>query len=262
MRIHTTLALLALSLLGSCGLPKAGFTPRFVTFDIEGDLLVSEGGATLASDVETMGFSEDSNSFAPRADFEWGAFELTLAHSSTDHSGTGVADASLEFGGGDVILPGENIQNDFELGLTELIMTWDLIPGDTIDFGIGFGATLADVDLTITSLDNPGIEYDTDESLPIPMIAGRLGVELGDFNAEALVSGLSVDVDGDKATVIDVDLGLRYNLVDLGGQVMGALTLGYRSFDLDVEYDDEDSGEEVDIDIGFSGPYFGLSFWI
>jgi hypothetical protein len=260
MRIQSTLALLALSLLGSCGLPKAGFTPRFVTFDVEGDLLVSESNATLASDVETMGFSKDSNSFAPRADFAWGAFEMTLAHSATDHSGTGVADASLDFGGVE-IFPGENIESDFELGLTELIMTWDLIPGDTVDFGIGFGATLADVDLTITSLDNPGIQYDTDESLPIPMIAGRLAIELGDFNAEALVSGLSVDVDGDKATVIDMDIGLRYNLVDIGGEVMGAITLGYRSFDLELEYED-DGGEAVDIDIGFSGPYFGLSFWI
>ena len=261
MRIQTTLALLALSFLGSCGLPKAGFTPRFVTFDIEGDLLVSEGGATISSDVETMGFSKDSSSFAPRADFEWGSFELTVANSSTDHSGTGVADATLEFGGGDVILPGENIETDFDLGLTEIIMTWDVIPGDTVDLGLGFGVTLADVDLNIASLDNPGIEYSTDESLPIPMLAGRLGVELGDFNFEALIGGLSVEVDGDEATVIDMDLGMRYNLVDIGGQVMGALTLGYRSFDLELEYDD-DGGEAVDIDIGFSGPYFGLSFWL
>ena len=262
MRVQTTLALLALSFLGSCGLPKAGFTPRYLTFDIEGDLLVSDTGASIAADVETMGFSKDSSSFAPRADFEWGAFEMTLANSSTDHSGTGVADATLEFGGGDVISPGENINNDFNLGLTELIMTWDLIPGDTVDFGLGFGATLADVDLTVTPIDPlQGDKYETDESLPIPMIAGRLAIELGDFNAEALVSGLSVDVDGDKATVIDMDLGLRYNLVDIGGQIMGALTLGYRSFDLALEYDD-DGGEKVDIDIGFSGPYFGLSFWI
>ncbi|MDG2142064.1 MAG: hypothetical protein P8N31_00765 [Planctomycetota bacterium] len=260
MRVQTTLALLALSFLGSCGLPKAGFTPRYLTFDVEGDLLVSDTGASIAADVETMGFSKDSSSFAPRADFEWGAFEMTLAHSSTNHSGTGVADADLEFD--EVSINAEDaIDTDFNLGLTELIMTWDLIPGDTVDFGIGFGATLADVDLTVASLDNPGIEYETDESLPIPMIAGRLAIELGDFNAEALVSGLSVDVDGDKATVIDMDLGLRYNLVDIGGQIMGALTLGYRSFDLALEYDD-DGGEKVDIDIGFSGPYFGLSFWI
>ena len=260
MRVQTTLALLALSFLGSCGLPKAGFTPRYLTFDVEGDLLVSDTGASIAADVETMGFSKDSSSFAPRADFEWGAFEMTLAHSSTNHSGTGVADADLEFDGVSIEATDE-IDTDFNLGLTELIMTWDLIPGDTVDFGIGFGATLADVDFTVTSLELSGEEYETDESLPIPMIAGRLAIELGDFNAEALVSGLSVDVDGDKATVIDMDLGLRYNLVDIGGQIMGALTLGYRSFDLALEYDDE-GGEKVDIDIGFSGPYFGLSFWI
>jgi hypothetical protein len=229
--------------------------------DIEGDILVSDTGATVAADIESLGFQKDSGSFAPRGDFEWGAFELTIADSSTTHSGTGVADASLEFGGGDIILAGEAVQTDFELGLTELIMTWDVIPGDSVDVGIGFGVTLADVDMNIASLDNPGIEYSTDEALPIPMLAGRLGLELGDFNFEALVAGLSVDVEDDSVTVVDMDIALRYNLIDLGGEVMGAISAGWRSFDLGLDYD-EDTGEAVDINIGFSGPYIGISFWI
>ena len=261
MRIQTSLALLALTLLGSCyGLPKAGFTPRFLSMDIEGDILVNNGDVSIAGTSDSLGMQKDSNSFAPRADFEWGAFELTIANSSTDHSGTGVAEVQLDLGGGEFIDVGDPVRTGFELELTELIMTWDVIPGDTVDFGIGFGVTLADVAMNFATNDLAE-SYSTDEALPIPMLAGRLGLELGDFNFEALVAGLSVNVDDDSVTVVDMDIALRYNLIDLGGEVMGAISAGWRSFDLGLDYD-EDTGEAVDINIGFSGPYIGISFWI
>jgi hypothetical protein len=38
--------------------------------------------------------------------------------------------------------------------------------------------------------------------------------------------------------------------------VAGHLMLGYRWLDLDLEY--EDSGEEVELDATFQGPYLGL----
>jgi hypothetical protein len=58
-----------------------------------------------------------------------------------------------------------------------------------------------------------------------------------------------------------MDIALRYNLIDLGGEVMGAISAGWRSLDLELDYD-EDTGEAVDINIGSSGPYIGISFWI
>ena len=66
------------------------------------------------------------------------------------------------------------------------------------------------------------------------------------------------DVDGNTATVIDLDVGLNWQLVDLGGTVLGAITVGYKSFDIDVEYDDGASGS-VDLDLAFTGPYFGIT---
>jgi hypothetical protein len=253
--------ILAASLaLGSCGLPKASFAPRVLNFDVSGDLLVSEGSATATSDVERLGMSEDTGSFAPRADFEWGGFHMTVAHASTDHAGTGVADADLELDG-ITISATENVDTDFQLGKTDLLMTWDVIPGDTVDLGLGIGATLLDLDARIASLDNPGAEISTDEQVPVPMLAGRLGLELGPIDLEALASGLSVDVDGNTATVIDLDFSLDYELVDFGGELIGAITLGYKSFDIDVEYDDGASGS-VDLDLGFSGPYFGITISI
>jgi len=260
---RTGLALVAsflLGALGSCGMPSASFNPRALNMDVSGDILVTQGAATSSSDVERLGMTEDSASFAPRADFEWGGFQMTASHSSTEHSGDGIADATLEFGG--IIISGaEPVHTDFELGMTSLLMTWDVIPGDTVDVGLGFGATLLDLDSSITSLVTPANSIDTDEQVPVPMLAGRVGVDLGRLDFSGLVSGLSVDVDGDQATVIDFDLAINYELLDMGGELMGAITLGYKSFSLDVEYDDGSSGS-VDLDMEFSGPYFGVTITI
>ena len=250
-----TLALSAA--VASCGAPSASFTTRILNYEVSGDLLVSEGAATTSSDVERLGMSEDDGAFAPKASFNWGAFQLDLAHSDTEHSGTGVADADLELDG--ITISGsDTVFTDFQMAKTDLLMTWDVIPGDTVDVGLGFGAALLDLDASIESLTVPGADISTDEQVPVPMLAGRVGVELWDLDLEGVVSGLSVDVDGNTATVIDLDVGLNWQLVDLGGTVLGAITVGYKSFDIDVEYDDGASGS-VDLDLAFTGPYFGIT---
>ncbi len=252
-----SLALALAALAASCGAPSASFTPRIMNYEVSGDLLVSEGAATTSSDVERLGMSEDDGSFAPKAELNWGGFQLALAHADTEHSGTGVADADLELDG--ITISGsDTVFTDFKMAKTDVLLTWDVLPSETVDVGLGFGAALLDLDASIESLTVPGAEIATDEQVPVPMLAGRVGVEIGDLELQGLISGLSVDVDGNTATVIDLDVGLDYALVDLGGSVVGAITVGYKSFDIDVEYDDGSSGS-VDLDLGFSGPYFGIT---
>lgn len=258
--LRALVAALSLLAVGACGLPQASFSPRLLSTDVSGTLLVTEGVATTAADVQTLGMQDDSGNFAPRADFEWGGFHVTASTQNSNHDGVGVADATLELDG-NTITSGENVATDFELGLTNLAMTWDLFPGDTVEAGIGFGATLVDINSTIASLDNPGINIDTDEQVPVPMLSGRLGIELGRFDLEGLLSGLSVNVDGSDATIFDLDLGLSFDLVDFGGNVMGAIGLGYKTFSVDVQYDDG-TGGSVDLNTDFSGPYFGITISI
>ena len=250
----------ALLFLGACGLPQASFNPRLLNTDVSGSLLVTEGAATTASDVENLGMQADNSNFAPRADFEWGGFHVTASTQTTEHDGVGVADATLELGGIS-IGASENVSTDFNLGLTNLAMTWDLFPGDTVEAGIGFGATLVDIDATIASLDNPGNDITTDEQVPVPMLTGRLGFDLGRFDIEGLLSGLSVNVDGNDATVIDLDIGVSYELINFGGEVMGLIGVGYKSFSVDVQYDDG-AGGTVNLDTSFAGPYFGITISI
>ena len=202
----------------------------------------------------------DDGTFAPKAEFEWGGFELSVAHSDTQHASAGVTDATLELDG--ITISGsEPVYTDFKMAKTDVLMTWDIVPTDAVDLGIGFGAALLDLDASITMLNAPFSEIATDESVPVPMLAGRIGFDIGDLELEGLVSGLSVDVDGNSATVIDLDVGLDWHLLDIAGNAYGAITLGYKSFDIDVEYDDGASGS-VDLDLGFSGPYFGVTLSI
>ena len=42
---------------------------------------------------------------------------------------------------------------------------------------------------------------------------------------------------------------------------MGSIGVGYRSFSIDVEYDDG-SGGSVDLNTDFAGPYFGITISI
>jgi len=256
MRLRLLAATAALLLPTACGLPQAGISMRYLNLDVEGDILVTESSSTASADLETMGLEKDDGVFSPRVDLEWGGFHLSASSSQSDHSGQGVVESELEYNG-ETITAGSNVQSDFELGLTNLLMTWDLIPGDTVEIGLGVGAMLMDLDANIQSLDVPGENIELDEQFPIPMLAGRAGLELYGFDLEGVLAGMSVNVDGDEATVLDLDVALSYELVDIGGAVCGELFLGYRSFDIDVQYDDDEGA--VDFDSSFNGPYFGIA---
>ena len=256
MRLTLLLPLAALALVTSCGMPRAGLDLRLMDLDVDGDIFVTQGAATSSADVESLGLQKDSGTFSPRADFEWGGFHVSASQSSTDHSGSGTVDSTLEYNG-IMISSGENVQTDFDLGLTNVLMTWDLIPSDMFELGIGFGAMLMDLDANIMSTDNPGNNIDLDEQIPIPLLVGRAGIEVAGFDLEGVLGGLSVNVDGDEATVLDLDVTLSYELIDIGGSVYGSILVCYRSFDIDVQYDDDDGA--VDFDSSFSGPYFGIN---
>ena len=85
--------------------------------------------------------------------------------------------------------------------------------------------------------------------------AVRAAVEFWRLELEALVEGMSVDIDGDEATYFDYDVAGRFRLGGIG-PVDAHLTAGYRRIELDAEY--EDSGDDIETDFTLDGVYFGL----
>ncbi|MCP5065042.1 MAG: hypothetical protein GY946_00625 [bacterium] len=133
------------------------------------------------------------------------------------------------------------------------------LPTDLIDAGIGLGIGVVDVDATLTEVTTTNSVH-TDEVLPIPQLAGHLGVDLGDFEAKGLLSGFQISTSGDELSFIDLDLLARYHLFGGDDRLSGSIALGYRSTKLSIDY--EDDGDMVDVAFRFNGPYlaFVLSF--
>ena len=255
------LALLALVACGACSAPSLAVLPRAGTFEPDGEVALagSAGGVGLAAtnSVEALGLVEDEGVPGLRADLGWGGLRLTLAYQQSEHGGQGTLEA--EISDDDVSLPaGTTVDSEFDMGLGEALLTWDLVPGDRFELGLGLGAALFDLDVSVTdALTGDTVDPEA-ETFLAPLVAVRAGARLGFLDLQALLGGIDFSIDDDDAALYDLDVFARVNLLDTPGGAHGALVAGYRLLDLEVDYDDEEGDLEADVD--FSGPYVGLSF--
>jgi hypothetical protein len=222
--------------------------------EAEGSLAASTSGASSASDLSDLGIDEESAVFQPRVDFAWGGMDVVVQSWSAEFAGTGSLTGDFDLGG-TTIPAGDDVDTSIDLRTFDADVTWDVVPGDMVDLGLGLGIKLLDVDLRVTSL-TTGDEVSTDEVVPLPVLALRGEVEVGDFALQADVSGLALDVSSVDVRVLDLDLAAAWRFGELGG-VHGELALGWRSTDFELAF--EDQGSEVDAELAFSGPFLGLT---
>jgi hypothetical protein len=245
----------ALLLGGGCAaVPHAYLTPRVGPLDVDGDVAISSSSGTASTSADALGLDEDTIVFNPRIDASWGGLDLMLSGYRGRFSGSGRTEGQFDLGGV-VIAAGEDVDSRLDLGQASLLATWDLVPGNLIDLGIGLGASAFDVDARVRS-QSSGDEVETDEVFVVPLLAARAAVTLGDFQLGLHWSGIVVDVGDVDARFHDFDLMARWCFLDTGS-IVGALVAGYRLMLVDAEYDD--GGSRVDVDLDFHGPYFGLT---
>lgn len=249
----------------SCATPHLSLMPRVGNFEPQGDILLSGTagtvGANASNSLDALGFVEDDGVPGLRADVAWGVSHWTIAWQKSEHGGTGTLDA--EISDDDVsIAAGTQVDTVFDMGLGEFLLTFDVFPGDRIELGIGLGATVFDLDVSVTDpLSGDTVDPDR-ATLPVPLLALRAGVQFWRMDVQALLAGMKVSYDGDSASLYDLDAFARLNLFGEGHRAHGALIVGYRRLDLDVNYDNDDGTESLDVDIAFDGPYVGLSLGI
>ncbi|MFT7484228.1 MAG: hypothetical protein ACI9F9_000068, partial [Candidatus Paceibacteria bacterium] len=145
--------LLPLLLLASgCSIPSMDVTPRYGSFDIEGHFGISaDPGPLPVADLNAAGFDKDDGYLGLRAEFDFGSTVLSVSTQMTSHGGEGVVDNDLGTSGRDEILAGTPVDSDMDLGLHQFLTTFDIVPTDFMDFGIGFGVTVIDLDAEIES---------------------------------------------------------------------------------------------------------------
>jgi len=246
-------AALASTLLAACSIiPSVAVTPRYGQLTPSGHVAAADSGVGISgsADVEELGLDTDTV-FQPRIDFGWGPLDVVGTYDAASYSGNGEAGADLDLGG-TVITAGTPVSSDLDVTTINLIATFDFIPTDLVDVGIGVGARSIDFDARIASATDT---IESAESFVMPVAAARAAVALGDFRVVAIGSGLTGEYDGIEGTILDLDFMASYQF-DFVGFYWGIVG-GYRYMKSDIEY--EDDGSDVEADLTFDGPYFGLT---
>ncbi|MDG1983198.1 MAG: hypothetical protein P8M11_01385 [Planctomycetota bacterium] len=253
MRHYSSIAATALITLTACGAPSASVTPFIASVGINGDLAVGDGaGTSVASTFDDLGLDDNEAVVGGLVRLNFAGAELSIAGYGVDFAGTGTATGDFEFQGS-VISAGTNVASDVRLNTARALFTWDIIPLDGLDLGIGFGATLLDLDLSLRELGGAGTSIQSEELIPVPLLAARAAWTWGRVDLRADAGGLVIEYDESEASIFDIGVSAQ---VDLFG--VGDLVVGYKTMKIDAEYSDDDA--RIDTDLDLDGYYMGVQF--
>ena len=249
------LLIVTLSLPCSCRAPSLNASAHYGRVGLAGGILADATPGAGTNSWSELGLGSSEGAPGATFDSEWGISHLSISTSQSHFRGTGSISSDIEIAG-DTISVGSDVESDLDFRVSSALLTWDLMPSE-FDFELGLGLAVLDLDMelqdTLTST-----EVTTDESLPIPVLAARVGLTNGPWEAEATLAGLDVEVDGTSAVFFDLDAQARYHLIKGTDLAVGAdrldayFLLGYRATDLDLEDD------QTQISLDLSGPYIGL----
>ena len=249
--MRTALCLLLASL-AACSAPQITGSPSYVQLTPKGDVgLSSSGSAVSDTSLSKLGIEDSEGTLAAKFDFKWGMPHLMISTQSSSWNGSGTLDADF----GD-ITAGQAVSSELDLALHRAYLTFDFAPTDYLELGVGVGAMVVDLQAKVAATSGAFSPEEVDELLPLPVLAARAGGQLWKLDLEAVAAGVKLDLDGDEATFLDLDLNAKYALFGEHGSFHGALVAGWRMTSIAVAY--EDDTDNVDLDSTFSGPYLGL----
>lgn len=244
-----------LVLVSSCA--SVSVIPRYGRLNIDGSIGINStsSGSTARNDYKAMGLEDDSSVPGGRVDLGAAGMHATFSLSQSSHGGTGTLQNDVS-DGTTTIPAGATVNTDFDVVLGQGIVTWDLVPGNLVEAGIGLGVSAVDIDARIT---NPVVNLSVGAHgfLPVPVVAGRVGLDFGKVDLSLLADGMDIRADGKDVTLIDLDFMARWKLISTVGGFAGALAAGYRYVDL--RFDTSDSSKTIESTTRLSGPWVGLS---
>ncbi len=247
------LALLLLVPFTSCTIPTLRVAPRYAQYEISGDASLSSGPATGSLDVEQAGL-EDDQAVGGRADLKMGLVHIIAGVDVPEFAGRGTLSTTIS-DGTNTIAQNTVVDSEMNLSVANGLVVFDIIPGDTLEIGLGAGAVYLNLDQSYTDF-ALSTSVASEEDFAIPVLAGFAAVQLGAFEIGALVSGVQLDLDGDEVFYLNGDIYGRLRLFGGSKRVRGSLVVGYWLTEMDVDYDD--GSTLIDVDVMLQAPYVGL----
>ncbi len=242
-----------LLLLGACATPSLQGAARYGRTQLDGGILTNSGGVGTRNTWDGLGLGSTEDTPGASVDFKWGGPHLSVSTEKSSFSGRGTLQSTIDLGG-NTINTGQTVDSDLDIGISSAILTWDIAPTD-FELGLGLGLFALDLDMRFRDVATSTV-VSSSETVPIPVLAARLGLSRGPWKLGGTLSGIDVDISGDQARFVDLDLFGQYSFAGGDKHLNAAILFGYRSTDLSVQYDD--GTDNVDADLTATGPYIGL----
>ncbi len=245
-----------LAALTSCALPTLDASARYLEFEPEGDLVLSQGTTNSGNSIEDLGLAEAEAAAGVALDLSFGMPTLSISSQSSSWEGEGILENEITYDG--VTLGIDTpVSSELDLGLHRALLTWDFIPGNS-EFAMGVGVVGLEIagafEGVVPAMGVQRVEFD--ETVPIPVVALRLNLDLGGVEVGGSMSGLSANIEDNTATILDLDINGKLHLIGMQQRGGAYLMVGWRQLELDVEV--EDGADRVDAALTFSGPYAGV----
>ncbi|MEM1448347.1 MAG: hypothetical protein AAGI22_04500 [Planctomycetota bacterium] len=244
-------ALVLAGALASCGAPSASVTPFIASVGINGELSIAQsmGSENIKTTFKDLGLDENEAAVGGILRVGFGGTELSVSGYGVDFQGQGRVTGEFNFEG--ITIPaGADVATDLGIQMARAMVTWDVIPLGALDLGLGIGATVVDFDVKLQEIGGPN-RIETNQLIPIPLLAARLAWTWGPVEMRADVGGLGIRYEGVEAAMIDAGINAS---VDFFG--IGDLVVGFKTMRVDAQYEDDDA--DIDTDFDLEGFYAGL----
>jgi opacity protein-like surface antigen len=185
--------------------------------------------------------------------------KLTLNYYSVDRDADAVLDRTLSFDG-EVFPVSTSVSSFFDVDVIELAYSFSLIFNERLNLELGLGVSAQDYEAGIQSDNvNDGDTVDVDFLAPLPTL--NAGVEFALTDKWILLArGGWLDVDYDSGDD-SIDGKILTGLAGVRWKVLNnlGLTAGYSYFNIDGEFEDDDSNYDVDLE--YKGPQLTLDLY-
>ncbi len=260
MKSRLRLLCLLLPLLPACALPggaawsgahlNAGLGTFAATMDGSVQTVNKTGPPVTGTfDVDQVG--QGDRQFLAFGQARLGFAPLEIGLSFFDYSQTGTGTGGITFLGTNFT---SNVRSDFQIRGVQGTVGLDVFNSEWVRVGVLAGVDFLDVDLRVDGTAG-GITTSQriDESLPVPVVGLRADVGIiPNLRVGGQVVGLDLNVSDYDARLVDWELGLHWSPFPVV-----EVFAGYR--DMSIQFAGPlDSNNDVDVDVGLSGPFLGV----
>ncbi|MFT5198254.1 MAG: hypothetical protein ACI87O_000910 [Planctomycetota bacterium] len=219
-----------------------------------GSFGATDSGTVVTSSMRSLGLEQNETSVLPRIFLRDGRRAFELSGFRVDYAGQGAMEATMTMNG-TTLVAGTPVDSQFGMGAYSGVLTWDVARFGNSVLGLGFGLEWVDLDLALNETGGL-LGLESSQQFPLPLIGVRLSSDQSPVSGSVNLGWISLSAPEATASVLDVDGRVDVRLYGKQGGAILLGMVGYRSFDMDVSFDD--GGSQIEASFKISGPYVGL----